>query len=54
MGYETGIDLDRLISTSLQVEEIIGRTLPGQVMKAGKWDRRYALPSRVAERLAVR
>jgi hydroxymethylglutaryl-CoA lyase len=54
MGYETGIDLDQLLSTALRVEEIIGRTLPGQVMKAGKWDRRYPLPSRVTERLAAR
>jgi hydroxymethylglutaryl-CoA lyase len=54
MGYDTGIDLERLIETSRRVEEIIGRTLPGQVMKAGTWERRYPLPTRVAERLAVR
>jgi hydroxymethylglutaryl-CoA lyase len=50
MGYDTGVDLDRLIDTALRVEEVIGRTLPGQVMKAGKWDRRYPLPARLAER----
>jgi hydroxymethylglutaryl-CoA lyase len=54
MGYDTGIDLERLIATSKRVEEIVGRTLPGQVMKAGTWERRYPLPTRVAERLAVR
>jgi hydroxymethylglutaryl-CoA lyase len=54
MGYETDVDLDRLIETAKRVEEIIGRTLPGQVMKAGKWDRRYPLPERVVERLASR
>ena len=53
MGYQTDIDLDRLIETSGQVEEIIGRTLPGQVMKAGSWDRRYPLPEGVAEGLAA-
>ncbi len=53
MGYDTGIDLDKLIETSQRVEEIIGRVLPGQVMKAGKWDRRYPLPERVQERLAA-
>ncbi|GIX46384.1 MAG: hydroxymethylglutaryl-CoA lyase [Candidatus Tectimicrobiota bacterium] len=53
MGYETGIDLDRLIETAQRVEQILGRTLPGQVMKAGKWDRRYPLPERVAARLAA-
>lgn len=54
MGCDTGIDLDRLIDTAKRVEETIGRPLPGQVMKAGKWDRRYDLPHRVTERLAAR
>jgi hydroxymethylglutaryl-CoA lyase len=54
MGYDTGIDLDRLIDTAKCVEEIIGRSLPGQVMKAGKWDRRYPLPARLSERLVAR
>lgn len=34
-GIETGIDLDRLIDAATAVEKVIGRTLPGQVMKAG-------------------
>jgi len=51
MGVETGIDLDRLIATSRRVQEIIGRALPGQIIKAGKWDRRYPLPDGVAARL---
>jgi hydroxymethylglutaryl-CoA lyase len=54
MGYETGIDLACLSDTARQVETIIGRTLPGQVMKAGPWDRRYTLPERVKERLVAR
>jgi hydroxymethylglutaryl-CoA lyase len=54
MGYNTGIALDRLIDTAKRVEEIIGRSLPGQVMKAGKWDRRYPLPPRLTERLVAR
>jgi hydroxymethylglutaryl-CoA lyase len=54
MGYDTGIDLDQLIDTAQGVEEIIGRPLPGQVMKAGKWDRRYPLPARLTERAAAR
>jgi len=36
MGIETGIDLPALISTAQLAEEIIGETLPGQVMKAGR------------------
>jgi hypothetical protein len=34
MGYETGIDLDSLIEAAKRLQEIIGRELPGQVMKA--------------------
>ena len=53
MGYETGIDLDALIEVSKRVQEIIGRELPGQIMKAGKWNRRYQVPHAVEERLAA-
>jgi hydroxymethylglutaryl-CoA lyase len=51
MGVETGIDLDRLIAVARRVEEVVGRTLPGQVMKAGPWTRRYPVPDAVAARL---
>lgn len=34
-GYETGIDLDKLIEVAKQVERMMGRQLPGQMMKAG-------------------
>jgi len=34
-GIETGIDLGALIKVARRVEEVIGRPLPGQVMKAG-------------------
>ncbi len=53
MGCETGIDLETLVETAKRVEEIVGYTLPGQVMKAGKSDRRYQVPHHVAERLAA-
>lgn len=51
MGVSTGIDLDRLIAVSRRVQEIVGRTLPGQVVKAGKFDRKYPVPDGVAARL---
>jgi hydroxymethylglutaryl-CoA lyase len=51
MGIATGIDLDRLVAASRRVEQIIGRTLPGQIMKAGPWNRRYPVPDSVAVRL---
>jgi hydroxymethylglutaryl-CoA lyase len=34
-GFETGIDLAALIEIARRVESVIGRPLPGQVMKAG-------------------
>ncbi|MEO3385366.1 hydroxymethylglutaryl-CoA lyase [Mesorhizobium sp. CAU 1741] len=34
-GVETGIDLKKLIAVSQRAESVIGRSLPGQVMKAG-------------------
>jgi hydroxymethylglutaryl-CoA lyase len=36
MGIATGIDLDALIETSRTAQEVVGRTLPGMVIKAGK------------------
>ncbi len=54
MGVETGIDLEALIGTARRVQEVVGRALPGQIIKAGTWDRRYPLPDGVAARLASR
>src|SRR5262245_937753 len=51
MGVDTGIDLDRLVDVSRRVQDVVGRTLPGQIVKAGKWDRRYPVPDGVAARL---
>ncbi len=36
MGLATGIDLDALIGAARLAQEVVGRTLPGMVMKAGK------------------
>jgi hydroxymethylglutaryl-CoA lyase len=52
MRVDTGIDLARLIAVSRRVEQIVGRPLPGQVMKAGPSTRRYPLPDSVAARRA--
>jgi hydroxymethylglutaryl-CoA lyase len=53
MGVETGIDLDRLIAVSRRVQEVVGHALPGQIVKAGTWDRRYPLPDAVAARVGA-
>jgi hydroxymethylglutaryl-CoA lyase len=51
MGVETGIALDNLIGVSRRVQDVVGRALPGQIVKAGKWDRRYPVPDGVSARL---
>jgi hydroxymethylglutaryl-CoA lyase len=51
MGVATGIDLDRLVAASRRVEQIVGRSLPGQIVKAGPSTRKYPLPDAVAGRL---
>ena len=40
-GYPTAIDLGRLVEAAAHMERLIGRELPGQVMKAGPRLRRY-------------
>lgn len=44
MGLNTGTDLDRLIACARQMADMVGHDVPGQVMKAGKWDRRFPPP----------
>ncbi|MFK7890868.1 MAG: hydroxymethylglutaryl-CoA lyase [Granulosicoccus sp.] len=40
-GYCTGVDLEQIISAARLTETVVGRELPGQVMKAGPRLRRY-------------
>ncbi len=42
MGYDTGIDLMKIIEASKRLEVILGGTLPGQVMKSGPRDPKLA------------
>jgi hydroxymethylglutaryl-CoA lyase len=35
MGYDTGIDLEKLLVLAKQLPDIVGHTVPGQVAKAG-------------------
>ena len=51
MGVQTGIDLDRLVGVSRRVQEIVGRALPGQIVKAGPSTRKYPAPDTVAGRI---
>ena len=42
MGVQTGIDLDKLILAGNVAEQVIGRSLPGKVHKAGPFRLRKA------------
>jgi hydroxymethylglutaryl-CoA lyase len=42
MGIETGVDLDALIEAAHLAQGLVGRELPGQVMRAGPRTRVHA------------
>ncbi len=46
MGVDTGVDLDALLDVAATLPTLIGHDVPGQVVKAGKSSRRYAMPKR--------
>lgn len=45
VGYDTGVDLDRLLNVAGDLNTIVGHDVPGQVVKAGPFQRLYALPA---------
>ncbi|MBK6980306.1 MAG: hydroxymethylglutaryl-CoA lyase [Betaproteobacteria bacterium] len=45
MGYDTGVDLDRLIAAARRVPGIVGHDTPGQVAKSGKSLALHPLPA---------
>jgi hydroxymethylglutaryl-CoA lyase len=49
MGYDTAVDLDALIEIAQDLPGIVGHDVPGQVMKAGKADRKYPKPEWVTD-----
>lgn len=44
MGYDTGVNLTKLLNVAADLPAIVGHDVPGQVLKAGPWTRRYPLP----------
>ena len=44
MGYDTNINLDLLLECSRDLQTLIGRKLPSQLLMAGKVDRLHAAP----------
>ena len=49
MGYDTGIDLPRLLAAARRLPQIVGHDVPGQVAKAGLVTDLHPAPSYVAE-----
>ena len=48
MGYDTGIDLTRLLDIARQLPQIVGHAVPGQVAKAGRITDLHPVPAHVA------
>lgn len=44
MGVETGVDLDALLDAARLAEDLVGRTLPSQVLRAGPRTKRAQTP----------
>jgi len=49
MGYDTGVDLGRLIAAARRIPAIVGHDTPGQVAKAGPSLARHPIPSALQE-----
>ncbi len=45
MGYNTGVNLDRLLTAARKISRIVGHDVPGQVLKAGKSTDLHSLTS---------
>ena len=49
MGYDTGMDVDKLLELARQLPQIVGHTGPGQVAKAGRITELHPAPVAVAD-----
>ena len=45
MGYDTGVDLARLLAASRRLPALIGQDIPSQLVKAGRRLDLHALPA---------
>lgn len=52
MGYDSGVELNRLLDCARQIPYLVGHEVPGQVLKAGPWDTRHNAPTDFEETLA--
>jgi hydroxymethylglutaryl-CoA lyase len=44
MGFDTHMDIDTLLACSQDLQTLIGRTLPSQLLMAGKVDNLHIAP----------
>lgn len=51
MGYETGVDLDRLLAVARGLPQIVGHDVPGQLVVAGPCSQRHPVPRMLAGRI---
>lgn len=51
MGFDTGIDMDRLLAAARQLPGIVGHDVPGQLAKAGRITDLHPAPPEVAQAL---
>jgi hydroxymethylglutaryl-CoA lyase len=49
MGYDTGIDLSRVLSASARLPGLIGHEVPSQILKAGRRLDLHPIPARVTD-----
>jgi hydroxymethylglutaryl-CoA lyase len=47
MGFDTSIDLDKLLAAAVKIPAIVGHEVPGQVMKAGKTMHLHPVPEKL-------
>jgi hydroxymethylglutaryl-CoA lyase len=49
MGYDTGMDIPRLLVLARELPAIVGHSVPGQVVKAGRTSDLHQAPDYVAQ-----
>ena len=52
IGYDSGVDLERLLAVAVKIPGIVGHEVPGQVMKAGKTMHLHPVPDTLYGRRA--
>ncbi|MBL8519347.1 MAG: hydroxymethylglutaryl-CoA lyase [Betaproteobacteria bacterium] len=47
MGYDTGVELDKLLAAAVKLPAIVGHEVPGQVMRAGRTLHLHPVPEKL-------